>query len=86
MNKGCGILLQENIQMSNFISQLKILVTSLVIKRDKAAKYYDNDLEIRKAADKYINTIEYGDNWDMYVRFDYDVMEAAGLDTNLLNW
>ena len=86
MYKGCEILLQENIQMSNFISQLKILITSLVIKRDKAAKYYDNDLEIRKAADKYINTIEYGDNWDMYVRFDYDVMEAAGLDTNLLNW
>ena len=72
--------------MSNFISQVKTLVTSLVVKRDKAAKYYDNDLEIRKAADRYINTIDYGDNWDMYVRFDYDVMEAAGLDSNLLNW
>ena len=72
--------------MSNFISQVKTLITSLVVKRDKAAKYYDNDLEIRKAADRYINTIDYGDNWDMYVRFDYDVMEAAGLDSNLLNW
>ena len=72
--------------MSNFITQLKTLATSLVVKRDKAAKYYDNDLEIRKAADRYINTIDYGDNWDMYVRFDYDVMEAAGLDQNLLNW
>ena len=72
--------------MSNFVSQVKTLITSLVVKRDKAAKYYDNDLEIRKAADRYINTIDYGDNWDMYVRFDYDVMEAAGLDSNLLNW
>lgn len=72
--------------MSNFISQVKTLITSLVVKRDKAARYYDNDLEIRKAADRYINTIDYGDNWDMYVRFDYDVMEAAGLDSNLLNW
>ena len=72
--------------MTNFISQVKTLITSLVVKRDKAAKYYDNDLEIRKAADRYINTIDYGDNWDMYVRFDYDVMEAAGLDSNLLNW
>lgn len=79
-------MLQQNIQMSNFISQVKTLITSLVVKRDKAAKYYDNDLEIRKAADRYINTIDYGDNWDMYVRFDYDVMEAAGLDSNLLNW
>ena len=72
--------------MSNFVSQVKTLITSLVVKRDKAAKYYDNDLEIRKVADRYINTIDYGDNWDMYVRFDYDVMEAAGLDSNLLNW
>ena len=79
-------MLQQNIQMSNFVSQVKTLITSLVVKRDKAAKYYDNDLEIRKAADRYINTIDYGDNWDMYVRFDYDVMEAAGLDSNLLNW
>ena len=79
-------MLQQNIQMTNFISQVKTLITSLVVKRDKAAKYYDNDLEIRKAADRYINTIDYGDNWDMYVRFDYDVMEAAGLDSNLLNW
>lgn len=79
-------MLQQNIQMSNFISQVKTLITSLVVKRDKAARYYDNDLEIRKAADRYINTIDYGDNWDMYVRFDYDVMEAAGLDSNLLNW
>lgn len=79
-------MLQSNIQMSYFIKQVKSIVLSMVIKRDKVAQSYETSLEAIKAADKYINTIDYGHLWDSYVKFDRDILEAAGLDRNLLSW
>ena len=70
--------------MGNFISQVKSILLSMVIKRDKAARLFETDLEYTKAADKYINTIDYGDYWDSYVTFDYDVLVDAGLDKTLI--
>ena len=72
--------------MGNFISQVKSILLSMVIKRDKAARLFETDLEYTKAADKYINTIDYGDYWDSYVKFDYDVLVDAGLDKSLIPW
>jgi hypothetical protein len=66
--------------MGDFISQLKILMRSVVVKRDKVAAAFETDLEQRKAADRYINAIDNGDKWESYVRFDYDVIVAAGID------
>lgn len=77
-------MLQQNVQMGNFISQVKSILLSMVIKRDKAARLFETDLEYTKAADKYINTIDYGDYWDSYVTFDYDVLVDAGLDKTLI--
>ena len=64
--------------MGNFISQVKSILLSMVVKRDKAARLFETDLEYTKAADKYTNTIDYGDYWDSYVKFDYDVLVDAG--------
>ena len=72
----------ENVQMGRFISQLKLLITSMVVKRDKYAAVFETDLEYTKAADKYINTMDYGDLWESYVQFDSAVLKAVGIDKN----
>ena len=79
-------MLQNNIQMNYFISQIKEIVRSMVVKRNKFAEVFEKDLESIKEADRYINTIDFGDNWDMYVSFDSDILIAAGLDRNLISW
>lgn len=79
-------MLQNNIQMTYFISQLKTLINSMVVKRDKAAIVLEPDLDSTKAADRYITAIEFGDNWDTYVTFDSDVLLAAGLDRNMISF
>ena len=73
--------------MNTFITQLKTLITSIVLKRNKSASVFETDIEYTKAADKYINTIDYGLNWDSYVMFDSDVLvDGAGLDVNLVSY
>ena len=57
--------------MGNFINQVKTIILTMVIKRNKAAQLFETSLEMTKAADKYINTIDYGDLWDSYIKFDY---------------
>lgn len=79
-------MLQNNIQMSYFISQLKTVINTMVVKRDKVANAFERDLESIKEADRYINTIEFGDDWNTYVLFDSDILIAAGLDKNLLSY
>ena len=78
------IMLRSNIQLSEFVAQLKILLMSVVVKRDKLATAFDTTLEQKKAADKYINAIDNGDNWESYVQFDHDVLLEAGLDKNMI--
>ena len=51
-------MLRSNIQMNEFVVQLKILLRSMIVKRDKLAEAFETSLEFRKAADKYINTDE----------------------------
>lgn len=75
----------SNIQMGNFISQLKIILKTMVVKRSKVADAYEFSLDAKKEADRYINTIQYGDLWDSYVTFDEDVLIEAGLDTSFLS-
>ena len=73
--------------MNTFLTQLKTLITSIVLKRNKSASVFETDIEYTKAADKYINTIDYGLNWDSYVMFDSDVLvDEAGLDVNLVSY
>ena len=79
-------MLRSNIQMGDFISQLKILVKSVIIKRDKLADVFEVNLEQRKSADRYINTIDNGDKWESYVKFDYDVIVAAGVDKTMAQY
>lgn len=79
-------MLRSNIQMGEFIAQLKLLLKSVVVKRDKLAAAFDSDLTLKKAADKYINTIDNGDDWNSYVQFDVDVLLAAGFDKNMISF
>ena len=69
--------------MGDFVTQIKILARSVIIKRDKLADVFEVNLDQRKAADRYINTIDNGDKWESYVRFDYDVIVAAGVDKTI---
>lgn len=78
-------MFRSNIQMGEFITQLKMLLRSVVVKRDKLAAAFETDLEQHKAADRYVNTIDNGDQWDSYVKFDRDVLLAAGLDATLID-
>ena len=78
-------MLRNNIQMTEFITQLKLLLKSAIVKRDKLANAFETDLEQHKIADKYINTIDNGDQWDSYVMFDRDVLIAAGIDATMVN-
>lgn len=79
-------MLRSNIQMSEFVEQLKTLLLSAIVKRDRLAMAFDTSLEMRKAADRYINAIDNGDDWNSYVVFDRDVLLAAGLDKNLISF
>lgn len=78
-------MLRSNIQMGEFIAQLKKLLMSVVVKRNKLAAAFDSDLEQKKAADRYINTIDNGDDWNSYVTFNREVLLSAGLDENLIH-
>ena len=75
----------SNIQMGNFISQLKTILKTMVVKRSKVAETYEFSLDAKKEADRYINIIQYGDLWDSYVTFDNDVLIEAGLDSAFLS-
>lgn len=77
-------MLRSNIQMGEFIAQLKKLLYSVVVKRNKLAAAFDSDLEQKKAADRYINTIDNGDDWNSYVTFDREVLLSAGVDESLI--
>ena len=79
-------MLQQNVQMGNFINQVKTIILSMVVKRSKAARLFETSVDMTKAADKYINVIDYGDLWDSYIKFDSDVLLAAGLEPNLIGW
>lgn len=79
-------MLQSNVRMGNFITQLKSIIKSMVIKRNKVADIFETSLENKKASDRYINTIDYGDYWESYVKFDSDVLLNAGLDPNSISW
>ena len=81
---GVELMLRSNIQMGEFIAQLKKILYSVVVKRNKLAAAFDTDLAQKKAADKYINTIDNGDDWNSYVIFDRDVLRSAGIDENLI--
>ena len=50
--KGVCLMLRSNIQMGEFIAQLKKLLMSVVVKRNKLAVAFDSDLEQKKAADR----------------------------------
>ena len=78
-------MLRSNIQMNEFVVQLKILLRSMIVKRDKLAEAFETSLEFRKAADKYVNTIDNGDMWESYIKFDRDVLIAAGLDPTAIS-
>lgn len=78
-------MLRSNIQMNEFVVQLKILLRSMIVKRDKLAEAFETSLEFRKAADKYVNTIDNGDMWESYIKFDRDVLLAAGLDPTAIS-
>ena len=51
-------MLQRNVRMGNFITQLKSIIKSMVIKRNKVADIFETSLENKKASDRYINTID----------------------------
>lgn len=72
--------------MGNFISNLKNIITSIVVKRSKLADSLEPSLEFKKLSDKYINTIEFGNNWDSYVEFDYDVFKALGIPDSIITY
>ena len=79
-------MLRNNIQLGDFIAQLKTLLLSVVVKRDKLADAFETDIDAKKAADKYINTIDNGDDWNSYVKFDREVLLMAGLDANMISY
>ncbi len=68
----------QGLQMDIFIRELKILLNSLVVKRNKLADSYET-LEIEKSAEMYLMVKDGMDDFSSYVNFDYDVYKAAGI-------
>lgn len=79
-------MLKDNIQMGTFVTQLKTILNSMVLKRDKSAAVFETDLTAKKLADRYINIVDFGTTWDSYVTFDSTALIAAGLDKNLVSY
>lgn len=68
----------EGLQMDIFIKELKLLLDSVVIKRNKLADTYET-LEMTKNAGMYLMVVEGMDDFTSYVNFDSDVYTAAGV-------
>lgn len=68
----------QGLQMDIFIRELKVLLGSMIVKRNKIADKYET-LEIEKSAEMYLMVKDGMDDFSSYVNFDYDVYRAAGI-------
>lgn len=71
-------MLVNGIDMDTFLTHLRKMVMSAVIKQSKLAKQYETK-DTKLAGDKYVAAIETGLYWTSYVKFDRIVLERAGV-------
>lgn len=76
-------MLVNGIDMDTFLTHLRKLVMSAVIKQSKHAKEYETK-DTKLAGDKYVAAIETGGYWSSYVQFDKRVLIRAGVPTLLI--
>ena len=76
-------MLVNGIDMDTFLTHLRKLVMSAVIKQSKHAKAYETK-DTKLAGDKYVAAIETGGYWSSYVQFDKRVLIHAGVPTLLI--
>ena len=76
-------MLVNGIDMDTFLTHLRKLVMSAVIKQSKHAKAYETK-DTKLAGDKYVAAIETGGYWSSYVQFDKRVLIRAGVPTLLI--
>ena len=76
-------MLVNGIDMDTFLTHLRKLVISAVIKQSKHAKEYETK-DTKLAGDKYVAAIETGGYWSSYVQFDKRVLIRAGVPTLLI--
>lgn len=77
-------MMYEGLQMDIFIKELKILLSSIVFKRNVLASAGDT-LEITKEAEMYLMAVEGMDDFSSYVNFDRDVYKMAGIPDALIS-
>ena len=76
-------MLEQSIDIDLFLGQLLVMVKSVVVKRSEEASKYET-VDIRTEADRYIAMKEGGSSWSSFVLFDLDVMEAAGMNKQII--
>ena len=76
-------LLEQSIDIDLFLGQLLTMVKSVVVKRSEEASKYET-VDTRTKADRYIAMKEGGSSWSSFVLFDLDVMEAAGMNKQVI--
>ena len=76
-------MLEQSIDIDLFLGQLLVMVKSVVVKRSEEASKYET-VDIRTEADRYIAMKEGGSSWSSFVLFDSDVMEAAGMNKQII--
>lgn len=76
-------MLEQSIDIDLFLGQLLTMVKSVVVKRSEEASKYET-VDTRTEADRYIAMKEGGSSWSSFVLFDLDVMEAAGMNKQII--
>lgn len=74
----------QGLQMDIFIKELKLLLSSVVIKRNKLADAKET-LDMTKAAGMYLMVVEGMDDFTSYVNFDREVYVSAGVSDLLIS-
>ena len=77
-------MLAYGVDMDIFMSQLRAMLKSIVVKQEYEAMRYETTA-IRIKADDYISMLNAGDNWNSFASFDRDVMVAAGMSDALID-
>jgi hypothetical protein len=73
----------EGLQMDKFVRQLKEVISSLVVKRNKVASKYET-LDIQREAERYVMAKDGVAAYDSFVNFDYEVYKALGIPDQLI--
>lgn len=76
-------MMYEGLQMDKFVRQLKEVISSLVVKRNKVASKYET-LDIQREAERYVMAKDGVATYDSFVNFDYEVYKALGIPDQLI--